>query len=172
MLPFAILGVYALAYLEHLVKPSTASVAHVEVIGASFAMHVRAGIAGLTRPQPPSPSRTTYEPPTRVIELANPSASFSIRRFHYQPMQAGTSLSGTGALVALMLVILWVLTLLALWLTFKARISKAANSAPVLANATLVARTRLKWISPGRCEAAGAYLVPSPPRPCLRLRTT
>ncbi|KAF8490496.1 hypothetical protein JB92DRAFT_1305583 [Gautieria morchelliformis] len=54
MLPFAIIGVYALACLEQLVKLSTASVAHLEVIGASFAMHVRAGIAGLTRPQLPS----------------------------------------------------------------------------------------------------------------------
>jgi hypothetical protein len=145
MLPLAKLGDYVLAGLEFLRNLPVTSFLDPESLGSSFAIHpgaCRARINGRFV-QLPCPSRTTYQPPTTVLELASPSSGAlptPIRSVVFDTV-AITSQSSTGALAALnLLVILWLFTLLALFLTYKpvlttARIWIANLCRPVL-NAT------------------------------------
>ncbi|KAF8505223.1 hypothetical protein JB92DRAFT_3122586 [Gautieria morchelliformis] len=124
MLSLAMLGDYVLAGLELLRSLPVTSFLDAESLGFSFYIHPGACLARVngrfvqlpcppkTTYQIPCPSKTSTSPSIGALHTCVNSATFSTA--------AITSQSSTGALVAVnLLVILWLLTLLALSLTYK-----------------------------------------------------
>lgn len=119
------LGNFVLAGLELLKSLPVSSIVDPASPGSSFAIHPRRGLIRVNGQfvQLPMPaSKTTYQAPTTVLEFANPSSRALPTPTTTATFDAATlpSQSGTGVLVALnLLVILWLLSLLALSLTYK-----------------------------------------------------
>lgn len=119
------LSKYVLAGLEFFRSLPVASIVDPTSLGSSFAIHPGKGLIRINGKfiQFPLPSsKTTYRPPTTILEFANPSSRAvptptTVTTFDPAAL---ASQSGTGILVALnLLLILWLLSLLALSLTYK-----------------------------------------------------
>ncbi|KAF8511457.1 hypothetical protein JB92DRAFT_378108 [Gautieria morchelliformis] len=135
LLPFAILGVYALALIDFIRLLPITSFLNPQNIGASWYIHPVAGIARINGRLVHLLSGTTAQAPARVCELGHPaSLALDLATFATTPVPPR---SATGGLAAVQMVILvWLCAVLTLWLAVKARTN--VSSTRVLANGTPV----------------------------------
>ncbi|KAF8511441.1 hypothetical protein JB92DRAFT_2934452 [Gautieria morchelliformis] len=94
LIPFAMLGIYALALLKFLRSLPITSFINPENPGASFYLHPAAGTARINGKFIQLPSRTTSQAPAHVYELGHPVAGLALN-FATTPVP---SRSGTGGL--------------------------------------------------------------------------